>query len=151
MRRASRQIWEVVEPVVEGLGYEMVGAVFGGRSGDRILRVYIDKPGGVAIDDCELVSGQVSAILDVDDPIGEAYVLEISSPGIDRPLFREADYRRFVGETAFIRLTQPLEGRRRFKGTLSGVEEGAIVIEVDGLVWRLPLDAVEEAHLIGRT
>ncbi len=150
MKRAPSRIWEVVEPVIAGLGYEMVGATFGGKPGDRILRVYIDSGDGITIDDCEVVSHQLSAMLDVEDPVGEPYVLEVSSPGVDRPLFREVDYRRFAGEMAFIRLAEPLEGRRRFKGALAGVEAGAIVIDVDGRVWHLPLEVVEEAHLVGR-
>jgi len=149
MRRASSQIWDVVEPVVGSMGYEMVGAVIGGKPGDRILRVYIDTPAGVTVDDCEAVSHQLSAVLDVEDPIGEPYVLEISSPGVDRPLFREADYVQYVGEQAFVRTLEPIEGRRRFKGLLCGIESGAVVIEVDGQAWRLPIEVVEEAHLIG--
>lgn len=150
MRRASSEIWNVVEPVVHAMGYEFVGATFGGRAGDRILRVYIDAGEGVTIDDCEAVSRQLSAMLDVEDPVGEAYVLEVSSPGIDRPLLRETDYQRFTGEQAFIRLFDAVDGRRRFKGVLGGVEDRALLIEVDGRTWRLPLAAVEEAHLVGR-
>lgn len=150
MRRAPWPIWELVEPVVASMGYEMVGAVFGGKPNDRLLRVYIDAPSGITVDDCEAVSHQLSAVLDVDDPVGEAYTLEVSSPGVDRPLFSESDYARFVGEQAFVRTHEPIEGRRRFKGLLCGVEDGAVVIEVDGRSWRLPFDRVEEAHLIGR-
>lgn len=149
MRRAGSRIWQAVEPVVHGMGYEMVGATFGGNPGDRILRVYIDAEAGISIDDCEAVSRQLSAALDVDDPIGEGYVLEVSSPGIDRPMFREADFRRFAGEQAFVRLEAALDGRRRFKGLLGGVEDGNVLIEVDGQMWRLPLASIDEAHLIG--
>lgn len=150
MQRASSEIWSVVEPVVLGMGYEMVGAELGGKPGDRILRVYIDTADGVTVDDCEAVSRQLSAVLDVEDPVGEGYVLEVSSPGVDRPLFRREDYARFAGENVFVRLGYAFEGRRRFKGRLEGVEEEAVLVDVDGSVWRLPLEAVESAHLIGR-
>jgi len=150
MRRASGRIWTVVETAVEAAGFDLVGVEFGGKPGDRILRVYIDREGGVDIDDCATASRQLSVMLDVDEPIEEAYVLEVSSPGVDRPLFRREDYARFAGETAFIRLAESFEGRRRFKGVLGGIDGDTIEIEVDGHKWHLPADAVEEAHLIGR-
>lgn len=150
MERASSAIWECIEPVVQGMGYDLVGVEFGGNRGNRLLRVYIDLTDGVTVDDCAAVSRALSAALDVDDPISEGYILEVSSPGIDRPLFRPGDFVRFVGETAFIRLASTLEGRRRFKGRLAGMDEGDVLIEVDGTLWRLPADLVEEAHLVGR-
>lgn len=150
MRKASDRIWGCVEPVVLGLGYELVGVEFGGGPGSRVLRVYIDTDDGVTVDDCAAVSEQLSASLDVDDPVNDTYVLEVSSPGIDRPLFREADYRRFAGETVSVRLGQPQEGRRRFRGLLGGVEAEDVLVEVDGTTWRLPLADIDEAHLIGQ-
>lgn len=150
MRKASSEIWNVVEPVVQGMGCELVGVEFGGKPGNRILRVYIDTADDVTLDDCEAVSRQLSAALDVDDPVGEGYVLEVSSPGIDRPLFRPGDYTRFAGEMVFIRLDYALEGRRRFKGRLDGLEGEAVLVEVDDRIWHLPLEAIESAHLIGR-
>lgn len=150
MQRASRAITDCVEPVVTGLGYELVGVEFGGGRGNGILRVYIDAPRGVDVDDCAAVSERLSAALDVDDPIPDAYTLEVSSPGVNRPLFAPADFRRFAGQRAFVRIAAGAipEGRKRFKGVLGGLEEAAILIEVDGETWRLPLDAVEEAHLV---
>lgn len=150
MRTASSAIWDCVEPVVQGMGYELVGVEFGGGPGDRRLRVYIDAADGITVDDCASVSRALSASLDVDDPIPERYALEISSPGIDRPLFRAADFARFAGETADVRLVAPVEGRRRFKGRLAGMEGGAVLLEMDGTVWRLPLDSVARARLVGR-
>ena len=148
MRRASEAIRATVEPVVTGLGYELVGAEYGGGPGNGRLRVYIDTPGGVTLDDCAAVSEQLSVALDVDDPIPDSYVLEVSSPGLDRPLFERADFERFCGERVFVRLEQPLEGRRKFKGLLVRVEGEDALVEIDGDTWRLPLAAVEQAHLI---
>ncbi len=148
MRRVSDAIRSAVEPVVTGLGYELVGAEYGGGPGNGRLRVYIDTPGGVTLDDCAAVSEQLSAALDVDDPIPEAYVLEVSSPGINRPLFLRADFERFCGERVFVRLDRAVEGRKRFKGLLTRVDGDEVLVEIDGDTWRLPLDAVEQAHLI---
>lgn len=148
MHQASETIRSTVEPVVTGLGYELVGVEYGGGRGNGRLRVYIDLPGGVTLDDCAAVSEQLSLALDVDDPIPDAYVLEVSSPGLNRPLFARADFERFCGERVFVRLEQPLEGRRKFKGLLVRVEEEDALVEIDGATWRLPLAAVEQAHLI---
>ncbi|MDX1608684.1 MAG: ribosome maturation factor RimP [Halofilum sp. (in: g-proteobacteria)] len=148
MRRAPEAIRTTVEPVVTGLGYELVGVEYGGGPGNGRLRVYIDTAGGVTLDDCEAVSRDLSAALDVDDPIPEAYVLEVSSPGINRPLFGRADFERFCGERVSVRLDQPLQGRRKFKGLLVRVEGEEALVEVDGTTWRLPLAAVEQANVI---
>jgi len=148
MRRASNAIRATVGPVVAGLGYELVGVEYGGSPGNGLLRVYIDREQGVTVDDCARVSEALSAALDVEDPIREAYTLEVSSPGINRPLFERADFERFAGSRVFVRLEGELEGRRRFKGLLQRVEGDEIVVEVDGRDWRLPLVRVEEAHLI---
>ncbi len=148
MRRASEAILASVEPVVRGMGYELVGAEYGGGRGNGRLRVYIDTPDGVTVDDCAAVSEQLSAALDVDDPVPDAYVLEVSSPGINRPLFSRADFERFRGERVFVRLEEALDGRKRFKGRLMEVADDAVAVEVDGHLWHLPLGAVEQAHLV---
>lgn len=148
MRRAPGTIYGCVEPVVHGMGYELVGVEYGGGPGNGRLRVYIDCAAGITLDDCAAVSEQLSAALDVDDPISEAYTLEVSSPGLNRPLFSRADFERYSGERVFVRLEGPLDGRKRFKGHLVGVESDTVMVEVDGRTWRLPLDGVEEAHLI---
>lgn len=148
MQRASDAIRSTVEPVVTGLGYELVGVEYGGGPGNGRLRVYIDTAGGVTLDDCAAVSKRLSAALDVDDPIQEAYVLEVSSPGINRPLFLRADFERFCGEQVFVRLDRAVQGRKRFKGLLTRVEGEEVLVEIDGATWHLPLAAVEQAHLI---
>lgn len=141
----------VLEPVVEGLGYELVELEF--KAGAGVLRIFIDRPEpgdeeeGVTLDDCERVSHQVSAVLDVEDPIPGAYNLEISSPGLERPLRKPAHYERFLGERAKVELAVPQDGRKRYTGFLRSVEDGHLVIEVDGQEHRLPLGDIERARL----
>ncbi len=139
---------EIITPVVEGLGYERVGIEYLPQGKHSLLRVYIDHVSGITLDDCERVSRQVSAVMDVEDPLSGNYNLEISSPGLDRPLFVEEHYRRFVGSRIFVRMALPLEGRRRFEGMLEGVEEGVVIVEIDGERFRLPLAQVDKAHLV---
>ncbi|BCX89598.1 ribosome maturation factor RimP [Methylomarinovum tepidoasis] len=140
---------ELLQPVVTGLGYELVGIEWAADTrGQRILRVYIDVEGGVTVDDCEQVSQQISALLDVEDPIPGHYVLEVSSPGIDRPLFTLDHYRRFRGEEARVLLAQPQDGQRRFRGVIEGVEDDRIRLKTrQGTVF-LPFDEIEKARLV---
>ncbi|MFO1435988.1 MAG: ribosome maturation factor RimP [Gammaproteobacteria bacterium] len=112
----------LLEPVVEGLGYECVGVEFQPVNGRSTLCIYIDSEEGVTVDDCERVSRQASAVLDVEDVIRGHYTLEVSSPGLDRPLFTPAHYRRFIGSTVHLRLHSLQEGRRNIEGRLSGVD-----------------------------
>lgn len=138
------------EPVVVSMGYELVGVEFLGAGGYGTLRVYIDRQQGVSLDDCAAISHQISGILDVEEPIKQAYDLEISSPGIDRPLFKLADFERFTGKTAKVKLAPALEGRKNFKGRLQGVtDDGMIIIEVDGEKFQLPFADIARANLVG--
>jgi ribosome maturation factor RimP len=139
---------EMVEPLVEALGYELVGIEY--RSGARhgLLRVYIDQEQGIALDDCERVSHQLSALLDVEDPIDVPYDLEVSSPGLDRPLFRTRDFERFQGRRARIRMRVPQDGRRNFTGVLRGVEGEQVVLEVDDEIVRLAFGEIDQARLV---
>jgi ribosome maturation factor RimP len=143
-------IGELLEPAVEALGYELVGVEYHGAGGPGggLLRVYIDSEQGITVDDCQSVSYQVSGLLDVEDPIPGNYTLEVSSPGLDRLLFKPGDYERFAGSVIKLRLGYPLEGRRRFKGRLRGIEEGNVVIEQDGVEVSLPFDQIEQARLV---
>ena len=148
MRRAPTAVWECIEPVVTGMGYRFVGAQYASQGGSGLLRVYIDTEDGVTIDDCASVSRQLSATLDVEDPIVEAYVLEVSSPGIDRPLFETADFEACQGEMLKVKLSQELKGRRNFKGLLKQVDDTHIRVQVDQDDWDLPLQDIEEARLV---
>lgn len=139
---------ELLRPAVEGLGYELVGVeLHTGRRRSR-LRVYIDQADGIALDDCERVSHQVSGVLDVEDPVAGEYDLEVSSPGFDRPLFTAEHFERFSGHRARVTLQAPIDGRRRFTGTLVGVRDGELAIEVEGEEHLLALDRIGSARLV---
>jgi ribosome maturation factor RimP len=139
----------VVEPVITGQGYELVEVEWKNESG-WILRVYIDKPGGaVSLDDCASVSRELSAVLDVEDAIEDHYSLEVSSPGLNRPLRKASDFARFIGKKAKIRTRHPVgESRRNFAGTLVSVAEGKVRIDVGDQVCEVPVDDVEKANLV---
>lgn len=150
MQRASAQVVSVIEPVVTGLGYELVGAEFGQAENGVTLRVYIDKPEGILMEDCAVVNRQLNAVLDVEDTIKSAYLLEVSSPGVDRPLFTEAHFAAQKGEQVRVRMGEAVSGRRNFKGKLIHVEGGIAIIEVDGIDYEIPVRDVEQAHVKGR-
>jgi ribosome maturation factor RimP len=135
---------KLLEPAVETLDYELVELEFQGG----VLRLYIDKPQGVTLDDCQKVSQQISAVLDVEDPIPGAYTLEVSSPGVDRPLRKLADFQQHAGERVRIELLLPLDGRRRFTGTLRGTESDHVMVEVDGSLCRLPYSQIGRARVV---
>ncbi len=149
--RAHTKLEELLSPVVDSLGYEFVGLEYLPQGKHSLLRIYIDKPEGITVDDCGAVSHQISGVLEVEDPISGHYVLEVSSPGIDRPLFKFEDFERFSGNNVQIRLQIPLDGRRNFKGLLQGVQldQQLVVLEVDGEIVNLPWDRIEKARLIG--
>ena len=145
-----QELAALFEPVVESMGYELVGVEFQQGGSHGTLRVYIDHENGVSLDDCAEISHQISGILDVEEPIRQAYDLEISSPGLDRPLFKRDDYTRFAGQKARIKLAVTLNGRRNFKGRLLGLgENGDVRIEVDGEEFELPYADIARANLVG--
>jgi ribosome maturation factor RimP len=145
-----RDLTEMFEPVVEAMGYELVGVEFNAAAAHGTLRVYIDREQGVSLDDCAAISHQISGLLDVEEPIAQAYDLEISSPGIDRPLFKLADFERFAGQVAKIKLAVAQQGRKNFKGRLQGVaDSNRISIEVDGELFELAHADIARANLVG--
>jgi ribosome maturation factor RimP len=148
MGQANAQLQAIIEPAVTALGYELVGVEYLSQGKHSVLRVYIDQEQGISVEDCAEVSRQVSAVLDVEDPIKGEYTLEVSSPGLDRPLFTLEQYQRYSGSLAEIRLRSPLEGRRKFKGRMHGVRDEQVVIDVDGVEYLLALDNIEKANLI---
>lgn len=150
MQRASTQVVSVIEPVVTGLGYELVGAEFGQAENGQTLRVYIDTDAGIVMEDCAAVSRQLNAVLDVEDTIKSAYLLEVSSPGVDRPLFTEEQFAAQTGEQVRVRMADGVGGRRNFKGQLVAVKDGIATVEVDGIDYDLPIADVEQAHIFGR-
>jgi ribosome maturation factor RimP len=148
MQRNLTQLWDLLEPVVTGMGYELVEIEYNPSARHGLLRLYIDHEDGIQLDDCTDVSNQVSALLDVEDPIPGHYNLEVSSPGLDRPLRGLEDYERFSGEIVKIRTGMAINGRRNFKGRLCGIEGDAINIECDGQQFLLPLASIEKARLV---
>ncbi len=127
----DRRLADIITPVIEGLGFELVRVrLMGGKT--RILQIMADRPeGGIIVDECGAISTAVSAVLDVEDPIEENYTLEVSSPGIDRPLTRLKDFEMWKGWEARIETTELIDGRRRFKGNLAGIEGDEVLIEIE--------------------
>lgn len=146
---ASKQelLTQLIIPVVESLNCELWGLDYLTQGRYTTLRIYIDGPEGVSLEDCEKVSRQVSAVMDVEDPIDGEYTLEVSSPGLDRPLFTEAHYARYVGETVSLRLRIAQAGRRRFKGVVEKVEAGQLQLLVDGQSISIAVDAIDKGNL----
>jgi ribosome maturation factor RimP len=144
------QLQAMLAPVIEALGYECWGIEFISQGRHSLLRIYIDHANGILVEDCETVSRQVSGILDVEDPITNEYTLEVSSPGMDRPLFTLEQFARHAGELVKIKLRSPYEGRRNFQGLLRGVEEQDVVVLVDEHEYLLPVEQVEKANIIPR-
>ena len=142
------ELAKLLEPTVERLGYELADLEvrLGGKGG--MVRVFIDKPDGIDLDDCEKVSQAVSAILDVEDPVPGNYNLEVSSPGLDRKLTKVEHFQRFERETVQVKMRFPIEGRRRFRGTLVSSDDENIVVEVDGESHSLPLKTIDTARLV---
>ena len=147
MARDSRLI-EMLAPVVESMDFVFWGLELLMQGKQTVLRVYIDHANGITVDNCADVSRQLSAVLDVEDPIAQDYTLEVSSPGMDRPLFRLEQYVQSVGQIIELRLRLPFEGRRRFKGRLQGVEQEDIVLLVDDHEYLLPFDLIEKAQIV---
>jgi len=125
------RLYELIEPVVGRLGYELIELEFAPSHGRSLLRLYIDRESGVGLEDCEQVSREVAALLDLEDPIPGAYTLEVSSPGFDRLLRTQAHFGRFVGSRVFVELKEPRDGRRRYTGKLLAVDDRGIALEVD--------------------
>ena len=142
------ELAKLLEPTVERLGYELADLEvrLGSKSG--LVRIFIDKPEGIDLADCEKVSLAVSALLDVEDPVPGNYNLEVSSPGLDRKLTKVEHFQRFEGETVKVQMRFPIEGRRRFRGTLLSSDDENIVVEVDGESHSLPLKTIDTARLV---
>jgi ribosome maturation factor RimP len=139
------------EPVIQSMGYELVGVEFQGSVQHGTLRVYIDHENGIGVDDCAVISQQISAILDVEEPIQQAYDLEVSSPGLDRPLFKPADYELFTDRLVKIKMAVPVDGRRNFKGVIQGVKQSKIVqVMVDNESYELLINDIAKANLINK-
>ncbi len=150
MAMLSKNVTTLVERTVTGLGYEFVGVEMVSQRHSKLLRIYIDGINGVLIDDCVRVSNQLSGALDVEDPINGEYQLEVSSPGIERPLFQIEDYLRFQGENASLELYEAIDGKRNIKGMLEGVQGNSVLIKTSSEKQQrvLPFSSIRKARLI---
>jgi ribosome maturation factor RimP len=143
----EQQLQELLEPTVEALGYELWGVEYLSQGRHTVLRLYIEREQGITVDDCAAVSEQASSVLDVEDPITGEYTLEVSSPGMDRLLFRLEQYPAYVGEVLEVRLRTAFEGRRKYKGVLKGIEGDEVVVQVDDHEFLLPHSAIDKARI----
>ena len=147
MASKDQQIADMLGSTVTALGYELWGVEHIAQGRHSVVRVYIDSPGGITVDDCTTVSEQVSSVLDVEDPITGEYTLEVSSPGMDRLLFKVAQYAGYIGEMVELRLRSAFEGRRKYRGILKGIEGEDVVIQIDDQEFLLPYGAIEKARV----
>ena len=148
MAKFEHKLTEMLRPAVEETGKELLGVEFISAGNHSVLRLFIDHENGIDVDDCAEVSRQVGAILDVEDPISSEYSLEVSSPGLDRPLFEKAQFEAVVGETVEAKISMPLNGRRKFKGKLVAVENDSLIVMVDNEEYELVISNVDKAHLV---
>jgi len=148
MGHIPEKLQAIVERVVISMGYELVGIEYMQQNSTGLLRIYIDKDQGIVLDDCQAVSHQLSGVLDVEDPIAGNYNLEISSPGLDRPLFKAKDYQRFAGNTVKVKLARAQDGRKNYKGLLQGIENDEVILDMDGHEIRLSLANIEQSRLV---
>jgi len=148
MASKEEQLYAMFAPVVVALGCELWGLEYITSGPSKVLRVYIDKEGGVMLEDCEQVSRQLSSLMDVEDPIAGEYNLEVSSPGLDRALYTLEQYQRYIGEIITVRLRVPFDGRRKFKGKMVGIEGEDVVVVVDDEEYLLPIESIEKANIV---
>lgn len=151
MRKLDPALYERLDTLIRSMGYELLGCELLPQGRRMLLRLYLDSQRGVTVDDCSLVSRQVSALLDVEDPIQGGYTLEVSSPGINRPLFVLDQYHKYLGKSVKIKLLLPINQRRQYKGILQRIEGEDIylLVEETGQEVKLPFSAIEKANVIG--
>lgn len=148
MQKRELALYRLLEKSVAVLGFELLGVQLLGGGQHTTLRVYIDGPDGITVDNCAGVSHQVSGVLDVEDPIAGEYTLEVSSPGLERPLFTPAHFLQFEGAMVKVKLITPFEGRRKFSGRLIGCDDERVGVLEDDVEWQLPLDRIGFAHIV---
>jgi ribosome maturation factor RimP len=150
LAKFEQKLTELLRPAVEETGKSLLGIEYISAGNNSILRLFIDHENGIDVDDCAEVSRQVGALLDVEDPISSEYNLEVSSPGVDRPLFDIAHFQAVIGEIVNIKLSIPLNGRRKFKGPLVAIENNNLIIEVDSIDYEMPIGNVDKANLVAK-
>ncbi|WP_106475824.1 ribosome maturation factor RimP [Phytohalomonas tamaricis] len=148
MATKEAALYALIEPAVTALGFELWGIEYLAQGKHSRLVIYIEHDNGINVDDCADVSRQVSAILDVEDPIAGQYNLEVSSPGMDRPLFSLSHFSRFAGHVVQLRLRAPFEGQRKFKGLLVGVDGDEVLLQVGEEEYGFPIETIDQAHVV---
>ena len=148
MKLAPEHLINLIEPIVEGLGYICVGIEYHPHPKHGLLRIYIDSPNGILVDDCSKVSHQISGVLDVEDPIQDNYQLEVSSPGADRPFFYIHQFKQFIGSTVLVNLYRPIAGRKKITGIIEKVVDDIITLREADSVFEVPFDAMSKARLV---
>lgn len=148
MATIEQRLTTMLEPAVEALGFELLGVEFVSAGKHSVLRLFIDHADGILVDHCAAVSHQVSAILDVEDPISTEYSLEVSSPGMERPLFKVDHYQQFAGQKALLQLRMPVNNRRKWQGDIIGVDGEIVIFEADNEQQRFALSNIQKAHII---
>lgn len=139
---------EIVKNTVEGLGFELWGYEYRPHSESALLRIFIEKENGIAVEDCAQVSRQIGAVLDVENIIPVAYILEVSSPGMDRVLFTAEQYQNYIGDTIKIRTRAPIEERRNFKGSLIKTSDTTVTLKIDSKEFDIPFETIDRARLV---
>ena len=148
MKRTPEHLVTLIEPIVEGLGYECAGIEYHPHPRHGLLRIYIDSPNGILVEDCSKVSHQISGALDVEDPISDNYQLEVSSPGTDRPFFNVQQFEQFIGSTVLVNLYQSIDGRKKITGIIEKVADDIITLREAGQIFEVPFDAMSKARLV---
>lgn len=142
------QIYEMVKPISDELNYEIYHIEYVKENGEYYLRIYIEKEGGITLSDCEALSRRVSDVMDEKDPIADPYFLEVSSPGLNRTIFTEEHYKRFIGREVMVRFTKAIDGKKNAKGILKEVNEDNIIVEADTLI-SIPKEKIKSANIEG--
>lgn len=148
LRSITRQVSDLVEPILDEMGFELVDVEYLSKYGRWVLRLYIDRDGGVTIDDCARVSGEIGDVVDVKDIIIHEYILEVSSPGLNRPLKKERDLIWAIGKRIKVRMVAPVKGRRNFSGYLKDFQDGILHLETEGKIEALSWPEVDKANLV---
>lgn len=142
------EIYEMVKPIADELNYDIYHVEYVKENGELYLRIYIEKDGGITLSDCEALSRRVSDLMDEKDPIKDPYFLEVSSPGLNRTLFTEEHYKRFIGREVMVKFTKSFDGKKNIKGILKEVNEDSIVVEADQLI-NIPKDKIKSVNIEG--
>lgn len=148
MKQAPEHLVNLIEPIVEGLGYECVGIEYNPHPRHGLLRIYIDSENGILVDDCSKVSHQISGVLDVEDPIQGNYQLEVSSPGEDRPFFKIRQFEWYIGSMVLVNLFKAIDGRRKITGLITKVSGDVVTLQEGEQVFEVPFDAMSKARLV---